>query len=408
MRGSLAPLRRRPFRLVFAARVVSYTGTAMAPIGLAFAILELTGSEADLGIVLACRSIPQVLFLLAGGVIADRLPRNLVMTGANVLNAVVQGTVALLLFTGHADVWSLALLAGANGIAAGFFLPASQGVIPQLISPEERQEANSLLRLGQNATMIGGAALGGVLVGATSPATAIAVDAATYLAASLLLVSVSLPRIAAAHAPSFVRELREGWDEVRSRTWLWGIVLQFGFLNACETGCVQVLGPGVAEDHLHGAAGWGSVLAAQGIGLVAGGLMMLRFRPRRLLLAATVGALISLPLMVALAVPLALPAVVALSFTTGIGMEIFSVLWDTALQQEIPQDRLSRVVSYDFLGSIVLVPFGLAAAGPISAAIGVSTTFWLALAVNLTATLAVLLLHEVRTLRRAAPDAAAA
>jgi MFS family permease len=161
-----------------------------------------------------------------------------------------------------------------------------------------------------------------------------------------------------------------------------------------------VVGPAVAEDHLHGATGWGLVLAAQGIGLVGGGLLMLRWHPRRILLAATVGVLVTLPLLAALAIPLPLVLVIAVAFTTGVGMEIFGVLWDTALQQEIPHDRLSRVVSYDFLGSIVLVPIGLAAAGPIAAAIGVSRTFWLALVVNLVVTLAVLLLHEVRTLRR--------
>ena len=175
----LAPLRRRNFRLLFFGRVVSIAGSAMAPVALAFAVLELDGSATDLGFVLALAILPQIFFLLVGGVIADRLPRHLVMVGSNLVAGAAQAVAAYLLLTGRAEIWHLAVIALVRAVASSFFFPASQGIVPQTVPTEKLQPANALLRLALNATNIGGAALGGLLVAAAGPGWAIGFDALT-------------------------------------------------------------------------------------------------------------------------------------------------------------------------------------------------------------------------------------
>jgi predicted MFS family arabinose efflux permease len=394
------PFGEREFRLLFLGRTTSFVGNSFANVALAFAVLELTGSKADLGYVLASRSVPQVVFLLAGGIWADRLPRHHVMVSSNVASGLSQGAVAALLLSGHARIWHLALLAALNGTSSAFFFPASTGIIPQTVPRPMLQSANALLRLGLNASTIGGAALGGLVVGATSPGVGIAVDAASFLLAALFIGAMRLPATLRMEGSSFAGELVEGWREFSSRTWLWAIVLQFGFVNAAQTGSEYVLGPAIAKAHLGGATAWGLVLTAQSLGLVGGGLILLRLRPERLLLTATLGYLLAIPFLLVLSVPTALAGVVAGAALAGIGTEVFSVLWDTTLQQEIAQEKLSRVSSYDALGSFVLIPLGLAAAGPVAQAVGTRETILGAAALSLGATLTVLLSRDVRTIRR--------
>ena len=401
--GRLGPLAEHQFLLLFAGRTVSFLGNAIAPIALAFAVLDLTGSKSDLGFVLAARSLPLVIFLLVGGIWADRLPRHHVMVASNLLSGACQAVLAALLLTGSAQLWMLIVLAAANGVASAFFFPASNGIVPQTVPARMLQAANALLRLGLNATSIVGAAIGGVLVAATSPGVAIAADAATYGAGALLIGLMSLPRGLRMEGSHFLGELGEGWRELTSRTWLWAIVLQFAVMNAAIVGSEQVLGPTIAKQSLGGPAGWGLVLTSQAAGLVLGGLLQLRRRPRRLLLVATLGMLLETLVMLALAVPLTLPAVCVCAALAGIGIETFGVNWDTAMQQEIPGEKLSRVYSYDAVGSYVLIPVGLALAGPIADAIGTSTTLYAVAVLNVGAALAVLSVRDVRTLRRVQP-----
>jgi MFS family permease len=394
------PFGQREFRLLFLGRTTSFVGSAFANVALAFAVLELTGSKADLGYVLAARSVPQVIFLLAGGIWADRLPRHRVMVGSNVVSGLSQGAVAALLLSGHARIWELAALAALNGASSAFFFPASTGIVPQTVPRSLLQSANALLRLGLNASFIGGAALGGLVVGATSPGVGIAVDAASFFLAAASLGAMRMPATLRMEGSSFVAELREGWREFSSRTWLWAIVAQFAVVNAVEQGTEQVLGPAIAKAHLGGATGWGLVLTAGSLGLVAGGLLLLRLRPERSLLAATLGFMLTIPFLLALSIPGPLAVVVAAAALAGIGIEVFSILWDTTLQQEIPQEKLSRVSAYDGLGSLVLTPLGLAVAGPVAQAAGTRETILGAAALSLGAKLAVLLSRDVRTIRR--------
>jgi MFS family permease len=394
------PFGQREFRLLFLGRTTSFVGNAFANVALAFAVLELTGSKADLGYVLAARSLPMVVFLLAGGIWADRLPRHHVMVGSNVVSGLSQGAAAALLLSGHARVWHLAVLAALNGTGSAFFFPASVGVIPQTVPRSMLQSANAVLGLGLNSSYMGGAALGGVVVAATSPGVGIAFDAASFLLAALFIGAMRLPPTLRIEGSTFVGELHEGWREFSSRTWLWAIVAQFSLVNAVEQGATNVLGPAIAKAHYGGAAAWGLILTTESLGLLVGGLLVLRLRPDRLLLTATLGFLLTIPFLLALAMPSALAVVIAGAALAGIGSEVFLVLWNTTLQQEIAQERLSRVSAYDGLGSVAMIPLGLAVAGPVAQVVGTRETILGAAALALGATLAVLLSRDVRTIRR--------
>jgi MFS family permease len=394
------PFARREFRLLFLARGISFFGSAIAPVAIAFAVLELTGSASDLGLVLAARMIPQLVFMLVGGVWADRLPRHLVMFASDLLTGSAQAATAALLLTGNAEIWHLVVLQAVGGSAFAFFFPASTGLVPQTVEAPLLQQANAVLRLALNAGSIGGAALGGILVAGVGSGWALAIDAATFFVSASFLVRMRVTRGARVEAPNFLRELREGWREFVSRTWLWVIVVGFGVLNAAETGAFSVLGPVVAKEELGGATAYGAIFAAEAVGLVLGGALMLRFRPSRPLFAGCLSMLLLPPVLVLLAVGAPLPLIIAASIVMGLGIEVFAVMWETALQQHVPGEALSRVSSYDALGSFIFIPLGQLLAGPIADEIGVDETLYLAAGIVTLSVLAMLATPDVRGLRR--------
>jgi MFS family permease len=398
--ASAAPLREREFRLLFLGRTVSVAGSAIAPIALAFAVLELTDSLSALGLVLAARTVPQIVFLLLGGVWADRLPRHLVMVGSNVVSAASQGAVAILLLTDVAELWHLIALQLVAGASSAFFFPASAGIVPQVVPRALLQPANALLRLSLNSTQIAGAAAGGVLVATAGSGWAMAFDAVTYLVAAAVLGLMRLPRAVRIETRDVLGDLLAGWREFSTRTWLWGVVIGFGFLNATHEGATNVLGPAVARDDLGGADSWGLILGAKAAGLVVGGLLLLRFRPRRPLLVGCAAAAFTAPGMLLLALEAPVPLIALAYLATGIGIEFLAVLWDVALQENVPQEALSRVYSYDALGSFVLVPIGFMAAGPIADAIGRDATFFGSVALVLVVVAGMLSIRDVRQLER--------
>jgi len=400
----LAPLRHRNFRLLFFGRVVSFAGSAMAPVALAFAVLDLGGSATDLGLVLALAILPQVFFLLVGGVIADRMPRHLVMVGSNLVAGLAQVVAAYLLISGKAEIWQLAVIALVRAVAASFFFPAQQGIVPQTVPTDDLQSANALLRLALNATNIGGAALGGLLVAAAGPGWAIGFDALTYLVAAAIMLPMKV-RAPERTGQSFVHELGEGWREFRTRTWIWVVVLGFAFANAAESSAFNILGPIIAKESFGGAKVWGLVLAAVGVGLVIGSVAALRLRPERPLFFGVVAITLLFPPVVLLAIEAPWPAVAASALLAGIGIELFSVYWDTALQAHVPNEVLSRVSAWDAIGSLVLIPAAYAVVGPVADAIGIDQTLWLCAGIVLVAITAQLLSREVRELPRLPPEA---
>jgi hypothetical protein len=397
---ALAPFRLREFRLLFAGELVSLLGTAVAPVALAFAVLDLTGSATDLGYVLAAGWLPQVFFILVGGVLGDRLPRTLVMVGANLLSAGAQAAAAVLLLSGHAQPWQLAVLQAVRGTATAIFFPAAQAVVPEVVETELLQPANAVLRLAESSSRVLGAGVGGIAVAAAGAGWAIAFDAATYFVSALILVQMHIPRVVVERGESIFRDLIEGWNEFRSREWLWVIVVCASVGNLVATASFAVLGPLVAKLYLGGAAAYGAILAAQSAGFIAGGLLSLRWRPARPLLVSTIALLPTAAEIACFAGVRVTAVIAAVAFFAGVGLEIFGVNWITALQQHIPRRVLSRVNSYDALGSFVFIPFGLVIAGPLVDRLGLTNTLWLFLGIGVAAVGAALLSRDVRTLRR--------
>ena len=398
------PLAEREFRLLFIGRTISLFGSSFAPIALAFAVITLTGSPSDLGLVLSAYMLAHIVFLLAGGVWADRLPRHLVMVTSDLLSGASQIAAAILLLGGFAQTWHLIVLGAIRGGASAFFMPASTGLVPQVVSGPRLQQANALLSLSRNSTRIAGVAIAGLLVATVGAGWALALDGATYAVGAVFVGMLRLPPVVKDEGREFLRELAEGWREFRSRSWLCVTIVQFALINAYAIGAFLVLGPFVAEKELGGAAAWGFILAAEAVGMILAGIIALRYRPERPLLVATLAVLTMAPLLALLGIAAPLMLILPAAMLAGVGLELYGVFWDTTLQQHIPDEKLSRVSSYDVLGSFALIPVGVAVMGPISGAIGVADTLIGAALVVVVATLAVVCVRDVRNLRRIDPD----
>lgn len=396
----LPPWAGRNYCIQTAATVISSLGNSGAVIASAFAVLHSGGDGTDVGLVAAARTVPLVVFLLVGGTVADRFPRHRVMVVANSGNAVSQAVFAAMVLDGSAELWHMMLLSGIGGSALAFFYPAAQGVILTSVDSEHAGKAFAAFRVGVNGANIGGAALGGALIAAFGPGWVLAIDAAAFAVAAGLRAFMTAEERRTASAGGMLSDLREGWHEFVSRPWLWGIVLQFSVVNAVVVVAEAVYGPIVAEESLGGAGPWGLAMGAFGVGTLLGGLLMMRWKPRRPLLAGTLGVFpVTLPL-AALAVPAPWWVLAAAMLVCGVGFEVFGVAWMLALQQEIPEDRLSRVAAYDALGSFAFIPLATGLAGPAADAFGMPTALWGAAALAVTLTAAVLVLPEVRQLTR--------
>jgi MFS family permease len=396
-RRGLDALRERPFRLLFIGQAASLLGDGMVSVALAFAVLGLTGSATDLGIVLAARTIPLVAFLLVGGVWADRLPRRAVMVTADLLRLAAHGAMAALLIAGAAGVWSLAVLAAVAGTATAFFTPAISGIMPTVVSSERLQQANALRGLAMAAGQIAGPAIAGVLVVSAGAGWALAVDAATFGVSALFLARIPMPVRVPVAARSFLADLRDGWDDFRSRTWLWTSVAAAALGNMLFA-AYMVLGPLVADRELGGAGAWALITSAFGVGSLAGGLVVLRIDPDRPMLVGTLSvSLFTLPLAF-LAIPAAAVVTAAGCLFAGAGLMVANNLWETAMQRHVPADRLSRVTSYDWFGALAMQPVGMLIWGPIGAAVGTGAALWIAFAIHLASIFALLAVREVREL----------
>ncbi|MDG4790733.1 MFS transporter [Micromonospora sp. WMMD1102] len=404
--SALAPLRHRPFRFLAIGRAATMLGNAVAPIALAFAVLDLTGSVRDLGLVVGARSLTHVLFLLFGGVLADRLPRQAVMVVSCTLAAATQAAVAALVLTGTATIPALIALSALNGVLAAFAWPAAAALVPQTVPAELLQSANALNRLGANAAMIGGASLGGVLVAGVGPGWGLAVDAATFALAGLAFAGVRVAPVArrvAAERGNPLRDLREGWTEFVARSWVWVVVLGFLLINFAYVSSVNVLGPVVADETI-GRTAWGLVLAAQTAGMVLGALVALRIRVRRLLLLGVLCMFADVLLLLGLAWVPSVAVLLVAAVVAGLAVEQFSVAWETSMQQNIPADRLARVYSYDALGSFLAIPLGQIASGPLAEQIGETSTLLVAAGIVFVAVLGMLADPGVRRLSVRLPD----
>ena len=397
----LAPLRETSFRYYALSRLVDRAGTTMAGVALAFAVLAVSDSATALGTVLAAYSIPMVVFLLVGGVLADRFGRTVVMQATNVASAVSQLTMAVLVITGTAQLWHLVVLAAVSGTAAAAGMPSMAGLLPQLVPREQLKEANLVLAIPENALMVLGPAVSGVLVVTIGPGWALAVDGATYVAATLLLMRVRIPPPAPrGEGTGMVTDLREGWTYLTSTTWLWVVVASFAALNAISSGAFNTLGPVLAVRSDIGEGGWGLIRSAEAVGFLACSLVLLRLRLPRPLLWGMLGIFLGGAPMVALGLEPVLVVGVVAAFVAGLGSRVVGLAWDLAMQEHVPDHMLSRVYSYDMLGSFVAIPVGQLTIGPLGAAFGVQRVMLVAGIAYALIALATLISRSVRDLPR--------
>jgi MFS family permease len=390
-------LRQANFRLLFAARSISFFGSNLVPIAVAFAVLDMTGSASDVGLSFAARTLAQIATLLVGGVIADRLPRRRVMVGSEAASLLVQVALAVLLLTDRATMWQLIGLQALGGAAFAFFTPASSGLVPQTVPSELLQRANGLMSVARYSAYVFGAAAGGALVATIGPGWAIALDAATFAVSVLLLLRMRIPAAAATmEAPHFLRELADGWRAFTEHLWVWLITAWIALYFLISYAPFFVLGPYIAKQSMHGAAGWAFVLTGEALGALAGALAGGRVRLRRPLV--TIGLVflatgVQLALLAAHA-PLATIALAAA--LAGFAFAFGSVVWETELQRTIAPSKLSRVSAYNWVGAMAFLPAGYAIAGPVASWLGISTVLWIGAAWLLVSTALVFSVSDVR------------
>ena len=399
---ALAPLRERNFRLLWTGQAVSAAGDSLVLVALAFATLSVAHTASALGAVLAASTFANVIALPLGGVWSDRLPRQLVMLTSDGVRAAVHGVMAVLLITGHAQLWQLVVQAVLYSFAEGFFTPASGALVPQTVSAPHLQQANALMGLSRSATQVGGPAIAGVLVAVLGPGWVFGIDAVTFVVSAISLALLRVPRVAGSVRSSVWRELKDGLDAVTTRTWyllnlgahaLWN----FGFA------AFLVLGPIVAQRHLGGASAWGLIGASLGAGAVIGGLIALRIKPSRPLIVANLVGIPSALQLIALAVPLPTAAIMAVCVLGWAGLTLLNAVWFATVPQLIPADVLARATSFDWLLSIIAMPVGFAVSGPVADHIGIQPTLVAAAAIMAVPLLLIVLVPGVRSVRRT-PD----
>ena len=369
------PLRHAPYRFLVTGTTVSSLGNAITPVALAFGVLELGGTASQLGMVVAAFALAEVVTLLFGGVLGDRLPRQVLMQGAAAGAAVTQGVIALALVGGWATVTLLGLIGLVNGCLQALSGPSSQAMTRQTVPAELLGSAVAIRRLSQNTAGVVGYAVAGMLVAAFGAGWAIAIDALTFVVAACCFALIRVPAVVAtADRQSLLGDLGAGAREVLRHTWLWLLIGQALLYHLFYGGVQGVLGPIVVGDEW-GTAAWGWALALLMGGFMVGGLVTLRWRPRHGLAVGTVFLALTACFPLAMALSDQLPVLLLGAFLHGFGLEIFSVNWDLSIQQNVAEDKLARVYAFDIVGSFVARPLGLVLVGPVVALTG--TTTWL-------------------------------
>lgn len=404
----LRVLRHRDFRLLWLANSASVIGDRIVTVALALFVIQLTGSAADLGFVMAAYSLPLIFFLLVGGVFADRLPRHLVVVVTDIVRGVLHALLAVLILTGEVRIWHICAIGVVWGSAEAFYRPAATGLLPQTVPEDEIQEANAVTTMFANLAEFGGPALATLLVLGFSPAAAFGIDALTFLVSAALLVRVN-PRERGAPAPaqtdaaspsSVWADVRVGYAEVRSRAWVWATLSAFCIALFCAIAPLFVVGPIVATEQYGEIAVFGYVFAAFGAGTVAGSIAALRWRPRYPMRQALTCILLWPGAIALYAVGAPLAVVLPAMVVAGTGVSLFDVWWITALAERIPPDKLSRVTSYDWTVSLGLVPLGYVLAGPAAAWLGETEVLLGGAAIAFVALMLGLLPRETRMLER--------
>ncbi|NBY51255.1 MAG: MFS transporter [Actinobacteria bacterium] len=365
----------RNLRRLVISRFVSNLGNGLAPVAIAFGVLELpNGDGKSLSLVMASTSLSLVLFSLLGGVIGDRFPRAWIVGGADILLALLVMANGIAYVTGNGSVILFTVVGFLSGVLNAIWYPAMSALTSDLAEPEILQDSNAATMLSSNIAMILGTAVAGVIVATIGPGWAIIIDGITFLIAGLLVYSMrsATPVAERTESSSTIHEIKTGWREFSSRRWVFLVVISFSFVVSMERAVYSVLGPLVADEKLGGPKPWSVILATWAIGSVVGVLFAAKVRPRYPI---RVAIIVQFPLFLwffSLGNTTNVYLIAIFSFFVGIAFDFFYVLWVTTLQQHIPKESLSKVMSYDVLGSLALAPIGIAVAGPIAEHYGTS------------------------------------
>ena len=389
-------LRLRNFRNLFIGEAVSLLGDGLFTVALTFGVLDLRHSGTDVGIVLAAFSLPLVLLTVVGGVWADRLRREWVMIVSDLVRFVTLAVIAAILLTDRAHVWSLAVLGFVYGCGDAFFFPAYTALIQQIVPPDRLQEANALRGMSDSFGWFVGPSISGILVAVIGAGGTLGLDAVTFLVSAGFLLTLRVPALLRTRAPAtFAAELRDGWREVSSRTWLWVMMLRAMLVLFVTIAPLQVLGPLAITARHQSPTLWGLMVGFFSLGMLGGGAIALYYRPRRpMVICALCGTTASVP-MIALALPLSRWELLAVWVARGVAIGVFSAVWDATLQIRIAPESMARVSSWDWMTASGLWPLGLVLAGPVAQLMGLTDALWLSAACGLVCSLWVLLVKDV-------------
>lgn len=375
MRDQIRELRsHKGFSMLASARFISNVGNGMSPIALAYGVLSIPGADGgDLSIVMSARFFPMIAFMLFGGVFADRFQRNRIVGGSDVIGSFLAATSAISLILGFPSVWLLVVMGGLFGILNALWWPAMSGVLPEILPKGKLQEGNAIIGLMSNIGYISGTLVGGIIVATFNAGWGLLVDAISFFIAGIIVWNLDLPSKTKVESPGIIHDLKVGWKEFISRSWVVTMVLTFAIINMAFESMLQVLGPLNFSDPVSGPRAWSLNLAGMTAGMMLGGFIVLKRKFKRPLFISMILIAISVIWDFSLALDFPLFICVISAIFSGLTIEIFMVTWNTSLQSHVPEESYSRVNAYDALGSFGIAPLGIVIAGPLATHFGVNT-----------------------------------
>ncbi|MFP7696625.1 MFS transporter [Trueperella sp. LYQ143] len=389
---------RGHFSRFFLGRVVDLAGSSMTSVAIGLSVLQTTDSPRSMGLVLAANVFPTLVFMLVGGVIADRWERGRILVVTCLLSAVTQGAMAAILFSGRFNLGLMSACAALSGMIGAFNGPALRGIVPDLVASEQVHQANALLATARNATRIIGPALAGALVASIGGGWALTIDAISFLLAGLCFWG--LPTVSRAKNPAGIgRSLIEGWSTFCSMRWVWTLSIAYAVINLLYVGPWQVLGPDVLRQR-HGIGIWGVILSVRAVAQLVASVLLVRISFRNpLLVGLLLGTAVGFPL-IALGVTDSLVVVIPMVIMSAVGLTVSGITYETTLQTHVSRDKLSRVAAYDDLFVFLSVPISQIAVGWVGTVFDIHT-------VLLASGIGLVILHilpaisrEVRTISR--------
>lgn len=400
-----AGLKRRDFISLLSARFVSVLGSNIAPFALAFAAASIPAiGAAGLGVLVGAELFSRISFVLIGGALADRNSPIRTMIVGDILAFVAQMVMAVLIISGAATLPMLIPFAILNGIASALTGPSLTGVLPQFLPSEQLKQANIHVRTATTLARILAAPLAGGIILLQGPGLGLIIDASTFALSAFLLLASGIKSTRPRQHQNLLADVRDGWNEFRSRSWIWITVGSAGLINAARTAGITVLGPFVAIQAYNGAAGWSVILTAQTVGSMVSLFTIARLKVARPLIMIIVAGSIPAIWLAMLALQAPLVLVLLSAAATGAAISFYGIQWDTLLQQQLEPGVIARVSSYDHLGSYICAPIGAMLSGPLNSQLGLTATLLMWSGIVCGASLLAFLSRQVRTMGYQPPE----